>query len=146
MKSIGSLLREEVHRVALYLSSARPSQEEIFMTFSWSKLYQEFQRRCPQLLHILSLALPPQKRTKVHPCLCIIIAILAKAKNKNAHLVQILLSLVLLYGHTSSQVSMHAYIQLTILQSLCLCMHNRSHALTIIFSSCYYRHMYDSSH
>ena len=39
---------------------------------------------------------------------------LAKAKNKNAHLVQLLLSLVLLYGHSSGQVSgqacMYSYI------------------------------------
>ena len=41
----------------------------------------------------------------MYPCLCVVVAMLAKAKNKNAHLVQLLLSLVLLYGHSSSQVS-----------------------------------------
>ena len=110
MKAISNVLREELHQVATYFASVKPSCGDAFMTFSWSSLFEELKKRCPHFIRILSLVLPSRKRTEVYPSLCVVIAMLAKAKNKNAHLVQLILSLVLLYGHSSSQVSGHAYI------------------------------------
>ena len=105
MKAISTVLRVELHRVATYFASVKPSHGDVFMTFTWSSLFEELKKRCPQLIRILTLVLPPRRRAQVYPCLCVVVAMLAKAKNKNAHLVQLLLSLVLLYGHSSSQVS-----------------------------------------
>ena len=104
LQAIGHVLQDEAYKVASYMASVRPANEPIFMAFSWANLHRQFQMRCPNLLRILSLALPSQKRSSLYPCLCVIIAILAKANNKKADLVQLLLSLVLLYGHASSQV------------------------------------------
>ena len=119
IKAIGNVLREELHQVAAYFASVKPSCGDAFMTFSWSSLFEELKKQCPQMIRILSLVLPPRKRTQVYPCLCVVIAMLAKAKNKNANLVQLLLSLVLLYGHSSSQVSGRQACTLICIDTVC---------------------------
>ena len=104
---LGHVLRTEVRRVAVFLQNFNQMTElsTILVTFNWSRLYSEFTTRCPLLLKLLMITLPAHKRANLHYCVCLVISMLAKATNERAALVQTLLSLILLYGHASSQVN-----------------------------------------
>ena len=103
-EGLSRLLSDEIRRVASYLASEAPRTSKALMSFSWSNLYEEFQLKCPHLLTFLSLMQPRKRRGKQQLFILLVVAILAKVRNKNAHLVQLLISLILLYGHTASQV------------------------------------------
>ena len=78
IKAISNVLREELHQVATYFASVKPSCGDAFMTISWSNLFKELKKWCPNFIRILSLVLPSRKRTEVYLCLCVVIAMLEK--------------------------------------------------------------------
>ena len=102
VRDLSKLLSGEVQRVAAYIASEVPRISRTLLNFRWTNLQQQLESQCPHLLTFLGLI--QQWRDKQQLLLLLIVAMLAKARNKHAHLIQLLISLVLLYGHASSEV------------------------------------------
>ena len=104
MEGLVRLLKKELQVVSVFLASQAPRDPRALMEFSWGGLYREFQKTCPHLLTFLMRTLPRHKRDAQQLFVVLLVAILAKARNNHAHLVQLVISMILMYGHSSAQV------------------------------------------
>lgn len=75
--------------------------------FCWSQLWLDIVETTPALATLLMSIIPSHKKDALVPALCVIVAMLAKARNRRMDVVQELLSLILHAGHASMQVSVY---------------------------------------
>ena len=75
-------------------------------SFSWEMLRDDLTQHCSLLHKFLQLCVPQKKRECAGGVLSLFIAMLAKMTNQRSRLVQTVLSLILLAGHATKQVSM----------------------------------------
>ena len=104
--ALGRVLRAEIKAAAAHLRVLwLSSSSNTLSAFNWADLHQQLRSKCPRLLQMLLAILPPRKRARMNHFMCFLVSMLAKATNKKASLVQSLISLLLLYGHASTQAS-----------------------------------------
>ena len=72
--------------------------------FHWSQLWLDIVETTPALTTLLMSIIPAHKKDALIPALCVIVAMLAKARNRRLDIVEELLSLILHTGHASMQV------------------------------------------
>ena len=77
-------------------------------SFSWENLKSDLAQNCGKLFNILQLCIPQRKRDISNGIVCLIIAMLAKRTNQRARYMETVLSLMLLSGHATNQVSADA--------------------------------------
>ena len=78
--------------------------------FSWESMWQEMAKATPVIMSLFSTCLSHQAdKAKLKPIICMCTAILAKSRNPKLCLVQSIISLILLAGHASKQVSIYIY-------------------------------------
>lgn len=103
--ALGRVVRAEVKIAATYLQVfGQSSSSNALLAFNWADLHQQLKCKCPHLVQLLLLMLPPRKRATMTHFVYFLVSMLTKATNKDASLVQSMVSLLLLYGHASSQV------------------------------------------
>lgn len=74
-------------------------------SFAWASLESDLIQHCGQLHGFLQLCVPRRKRKQARGILSLVIAMLGKFANQKARYVETVLSLMLLSGHATSQVS-----------------------------------------
>lgn len=84
-------------------------------SFSWGNLENDLIQHCGQLHEFLKLCVPKQKRNQARGILSLIIAMLGKLTNQKARFVETVISLILLSGHATSQVSIHQNCQVVVI-------------------------------
>ena len=77
--------------------------------FKWEDLWLDIANTAPAMSAVLLNAVPSHKAKDLIPSLCIIVAMLAKARNRRLDVVQEILSLILHTGHASTQVQSTMY-------------------------------------
>jgi hypothetical protein len=78
--------------------------------FSWTGILTDITGTAPMLLAFLESVMPKHKKDTLMPCICLIVTMIAKARNKQLNILQQLISVVLYAGHVTKQV--------------CSCMHD----------------------
>lgn len=81
--------------------------------FSWTSVLTDIAGTAPMLLVLLESVIPQHKKDTLMPCICLIVAMIAKARNKQLNIVQQLISLVLYAGHITKQVRTCTYIYIS---------------------------------
>ena len=76
-------------------------------SFSWESLETDLSKNCVQLHNFLQLCVPKRKLMNSRGMLSLIIAMLAKFTNQKVRYVETILSLMLLSGHATNEVSIH---------------------------------------
>lgn len=109
IKSLQPLLRAECQAAGRYFASTIDgSKAATLIAFDWMETFQKLRMISPILVKLLNGAMPSRKRNRLQSSVCLILGILGKIQNKNAFLIQNIISLILLIGHASAQVSLHA--------------------------------------
>ena len=90
-------------------SLIKKTDMDTISTFNWETLQDDLKQHCRQLLQFLHLFVPHNKRKRVGGVMSLIVAMLARLTNQRARLVQTVVSLILLAGHATKQVSLIYY-------------------------------------
>ena len=100
IKSLQRLLRAECQAACRYFASTIDgSKAATLIAFDWMEAFQKLRMISPiSLVKLLNGAMPSHKRDRLQSSVCLILAILGKIQNKNAFLIQNIISLILLIG------------------------------------------------
>ena len=106
VKSLKPSLRAECKAAGKYFATTIDGNKAAtLIAFDWMEAFQKLKTICPILVEILHGTMPSHKREHLQSSVCLILAILGKIQNKNSFVIQNILSLILLIGHASAQVS-----------------------------------------
>lgn len=72
--------------------------------FKWEQLWEDITATAPALTTLLLSIIPQHKEKSLLPALCVIVAMLAKSRNRVMDVVQEMITVILHAGHASSQV------------------------------------------
>ena len=106
---LGQHMRNELKKATGSSSDSLITRHDVqsLQSFSWVNLEADLIQHCGQLHDFLRLCVPKQKRNQARGILSLIIAMLGKFTNQKARFVETVISLMLLSGHATSQVSIH---------------------------------------